>query len=205
MGRSGLRQAAADERRPLRCPNPTGWAGPGAAVAWFLRLLDTYAPGRPRLGRGRPNRALDRASRKAGRPWAPRPTAAMATCLQFVIAWATPPPSPCGRPRVRPDPTLPAEGRSSSPGEVWRRRAGSPQGGIATTPCRRRAQPGPSTHPTGTGKPSGAPAPRASAEPCPGTTRRDRPVGSPAAKGGCLVPCPVSVPRSSASSPRASC
>src|SRR5512132_2499022 len=38
-------QAAADERRPLRRPDPTGWAGPGAAVAWFLRLLDTYALG----------------------------------------------------------------------------------------------------------------------------------------------------------------
>ena len=34
-------------------------------VAWFLRLLDAYDPGRPRPSRGRPNRALDRASRRA--------------------------------------------------------------------------------------------------------------------------------------------
>jgi hypothetical protein len=188
-------------------PTRPGWAGPGSgrglvpAPARYLRLWASTAEpwtSEPSAGPSQ---------QKARTTISTAPTAATATCPQLAIA--------LGR-RRRHGPAAESAPTPHSPpsgGRARPRRGRAAARWFAAGRDRNDAAPAPSstvpsTHPTGTStnKPPGTPRPR---EPRPSRAPEPpagiRPVGPPTAKGGCLVPCPVSVPRSSASSPRASC
>ena len=169
------------------CSTPTPWAS--SAEPWTPEL--SAGPGQ----------------QKARTTISTAPTTAMAICSQLAIALGD-----AAAMVLRP----PSPRRSHAPTERRTSLAWSRSGGgrwFAVGRDRNDAapvpnSPGPSTHPTGTGtdKPPGAPAPRASAEPWPRIHPAGiRPVGPPTAKGGCLVPCPESERCSWRASPRASC
>ena len=204
-----VRRAVAGERRPLRCPNPTWlgrtweWPWPGSCVCSIPTPLGVHG----RAVDVRTERWTEPAESQDHHIHRAHGGHSGLSPVRHCPGRRRRRGPAAGR-RVRADPTLPPSG-----GRAWPGRGRAAARWFAAGRDRNDAAPAPSstvpsTHPTGTStdKPPGTPRPR---EPRPSRAPEPsagiRPVGPPTAKGGCLVPCPVSVPHSSASSPRASC